>query len=95
MSPPPFLGFKTSEGSDFIFSFLFLPSGIDLLRNPKYNKGMAFTKLERNRHHLHGLLPPAYMSQDLQVCIGFIVTFLDNGRSNVSMLFFPHKKEKL
>lgn len=42
-------------------------SGIDLLRNPKYNKGMSFTKSERDRNHLHGLLPPAYMSQDLQV----------------------------
>ncbi|CAM6103216.1 unnamed protein product [Calypogeia fissa] len=42
-------------------------SGIELLRNPKYNKGMAFTKTERDRHYLHGLLPPAYMSQDLQV----------------------------
>lgn len=42
-------------------------SGIDLLRNPKYNKGMAFTKSERDRNHLHGLLPPAYMSGDLQV----------------------------
>ncbi|MCO5572876.1 hypothetical protein L7F22_026635 [Adiantum nelumboides] len=42
-------------------------SGIDLLRNPKYNKGMSFSKVERDRNHLHGLLPPAYMSQDLQV----------------------------
>jgi malate dehydrogenase (oxaloacetate-decarboxylating)(NADP+) len=42
-------------------------SGIELLRNPKYNKGMAFTKTERDRHYLHGLLPPAYMNQDLQV----------------------------
>ncbi|KAI5069138.1 hypothetical protein GOP47_0015439 [Adiantum capillus-veneris] len=42
-------------------------SGIDLLRNPKYNKGMSFTKIERDRNHLHGLLPPAYMNQDLQV----------------------------
>ncbi|KAL3694312.1 hypothetical protein R1sor_007963 [Riccia sorocarpa] len=42
-------------------------SGIELLRNPKYNKGMAFSKTERDRHYLHGLLPPAYMNQDLQV----------------------------
>lgn len=42
-------------------------SGVELLRNPKYNKGMAFTKAERERHYLDGLLPPAYMSQDLQV----------------------------
>lgn len=42
-------------------------SGVDLLRNPKYNKGMAFTEDERDRHHLHGLMPPAYNSQDMQV----------------------------
>ncbi|OAE25308.1 hypothetical protein AXG93_4620s1220 [Marchantia polymorpha subsp. ruderalis] len=42
-------------------------SGIELLRNPKYNKGMAFSKTERDRHYLHGLLPPAYMNQDMQV----------------------------
>eukprot|EP00271_Cylindrocystis_brebissonii_P012263 TRINITY_DN30516_c0_g1_i1.p1 TRINITY_DN30516_c0_g1~~TRINITY_DN30516_c0_g1_i1.p1 ORF type:complete len:691 (+),score=69.02 TRINITY_DN30516_c0_g1_i1:365-2437(+) len=42
-------------------------SGVDLLRNPKYNKGMAFTEAERDRHYLHGLLPPAYNDQDMQV----------------------------
>lgn len=28
---------------------------------------MAFSKTERDRHYLHGLLPPAYMNQDMQV----------------------------
>ncbi|GJP46655.1 hypothetical protein CLOM_g5920 [Closterium sp. NIES-68] len=42
-------------------------SGVDLLRNPKYNKGLAFTEEERNRLYLHGLLPAGYMSQDHQV----------------------------
>jgi malate dehydrogenase (oxaloacetate-decarboxylating) len=33
-------------------------SGFDLIRNPRYNKGSAFTEAERTAFHLHGLLPP-------------------------------------
>lgn len=29
-------------------------SGVDLLRNPKYNKGMGFTPEERDRLYLRG-----------------------------------------
>ena len=42
-------------------------SGADLSRNPKYNKGLAFTEIERDRLYLRGLLPPAILSQDVQV----------------------------
>lgn len=44
-------------------------SGCTLLRDPRYNKGLAFTENERDAHYLRGLLPPAVFSQDLQVTL--------------------------
>ncbi|KAH9301309.1 hypothetical protein KI387_012892 [Taxus chinensis] len=41
-------------------------SGCSLLRDPSYNKGLAFTEKERDTHYLRGLLPPVYLSQELQ-----------------------------
>ncbi|GLJ30718.1 hypothetical protein SUGI_0608850 [Cryptomeria japonica] len=41
-------------------------SGCSLLRDPTYNKGLAFTEKERETHYLRGLLPPVFASQDLQ-----------------------------
>ncbi len=41
--------------------------GYDLLRNPRLNRGTAFTEAERREHHLEGLLPPAVTSIPLQV----------------------------
>uniref|UniRef100_A0ACD5VVB6 Uncharacterized protein n=1 Tax=Avena sativa TaxID=4498 RepID=A0ACD5VVB6_AVESA len=42
-------------------------SGYTLLRDPHHNKGLAFTEKERDAHYLRGLLPPAVVSQELQV----------------------------
>ncbi|KAG1667045.1 hypothetical protein FOA52_000406 [Chlamydomonas sp. UWO 241] len=42
-------------------------SGVDLMRHPKYNKGMAFSDAERDRLYLRGLLPPAVLSQEVQL----------------------------
>ncbi|KAE9613982.1 putative malate dehydrogenase (oxaloacetate-decarboxylating) (NADP(+)) [Lupinus albus] len=42
-------------------------SGYSLLRDPQYNKGLAFTENERDAHYLRGLLPPTVTSQELQV----------------------------
>ncbi|KAG5107882.1 hypothetical protein JHK84_044789 [Glycine max] len=41
-------------------------SGYSLLRDPQYNKGLAFTEKERDAHYLRGLLPPTITSQQLQ-----------------------------
>ncbi|CAL5205251.1 unnamed protein product [Lathyrus oleraceus] len=41
-------------------------SGCTLLRDPRYNKGLAFTEKERDAHYVRGLLPPAVYTQDLQ-----------------------------
>ncbi|XP_048423239.1 NADP-dependent malic enzyme-like [Pyrus x bretschneideri] len=41
-------------------------SGYSLLRDPQYNKGLAFTEKERDAHYLRGLLPPATISQQVQ-----------------------------
>ncbi|KAI3436725.1 hypothetical protein D9Q98_006140 [Chlorella vulgaris] len=41
-------------------------SGVDLMRDSRYNKGLAFSQLERDRLYLRGLLPPAVLSQEVQ-----------------------------
>ncbi|KAF6167304.1 hypothetical protein GIB67_043165 [Kingdonia uniflora] len=41
-------------------------SGYSMMRDPRYNKGLAFTEKERDAHYLRGLLPPAISSQELQ-----------------------------
>ncbi|XP_052087376.1 NADP-dependent malic enzyme-like isoform X2 [Mytilus californianus] len=41
--------------------------GIEILRNPKLNKGHAFTLKERQLMGIHGLLPAAVVTQDQQM----------------------------
>ncbi len=43
------------------------PTGYDLLRDPRLNKGTAFTEAERRAFGLEGLLPPAMINIELQV----------------------------
>jgi malate dehydrogenase (oxaloacetate-decarboxylating)(NADP+) len=42
-------------------------SGHELLRNPRLNKGTAFSEAERRAYGLEGLLPPVSTTLDLQV----------------------------
>ncbi|WAR06898.1 MAOX-like protein [Mya arenaria] len=41
--------------------------GIDILRDPKLNKGQAFTLRERQLMGIHGLLPPVIIDQETQL----------------------------
>ncbi|XP_054596551.1 NADP-dependent malic enzyme [Nothobranchius furzeri] len=41
--------------------------GYDVTRNPLLNKGMAFSMEERLQLGIHGLLPPCFISQDIQL----------------------------
>ncbi|GMT14521.1 hypothetical protein PFISCL1PPCAC_5818 [Pristionchus fissidentatus] len=40
--------------------------GIELLKTPRLNKGMAFSIYERQYLGIHGLLPPAFMTEEQQ-----------------------------
>lgn len=41
--------------------------GYDVTRSPHLNKGMAFSLEERQQLGIHGLLPPCFISQDVQL----------------------------
>lgn len=43
--------------------------GVRLLSDPILNKGTAFSKEERKKFHLEGLLPPAHHTLEEQVSI--------------------------
>jgi malate dehydrogenase (oxaloacetate-decarboxylating)(NADP+) len=43
------------------------PSGYQMLRDPRLNKGTAFIEAERRTFGLEGLLPPAVLPIELQV----------------------------
>ncbi|NEU32903.1 hypothetical protein GN156_19590, partial [bacterium LRH843] len=44
--------------------------GIDHIKDPRLNKGLAFTLEERQQLGIHGLMPPKFKSQEeqLEVC---------------------------
>ncbi|KAK2844174.1 hypothetical protein Q5P01_010833 [Channa striata] len=56
---------KSGEsGKTFVYT---KTRGYDVTRNPHLNKGMAFSLEERQQLGIHGLLPPCFISQDVQL----------------------------
>nr|BAZ95857.1 NADP-dependent malic enzyme gene [Flaveria floridana] len=61
-------GGDIATNDDFITPLsVSVASGYALLRDPRHNKGLAFTEKERDAYYVRGLLPPAVVKQDLQV----------------------------
>ncbi|XP_042281074.1 NADP-dependent malic enzyme [Thunnus albacares] len=52
------------KGKAFVYT---KKRGYDVTRNPYLNKGMAFSLEERHQLGIHGLLPPCFISQDIQL----------------------------
>ncbi|XP_072250920.1 NADP-dependent malic enzyme [Leuresthes tenuis] len=52
------------KGKTFVYT---KKKGYDVTRNPHLNKGMAFSMEERLQLGIHGLLPPCFISQDVQL----------------------------
>lgn len=53
-----------NKGKTFVYT---KKKGYDVTRNPYLNKGMAFSLEERQQLGIHGLLPPCFISQDVQL----------------------------
>eukprot|EP00486_Rosalina_sp_Unknown_P003140 CAMPEP_0201573420 /NCGR_PEP_ID=MMETSP0190_2-20130828/17277_1 /ASSEMBLY_ACC=CAM_ASM_000263 /TAXON_ID=37353 /ORGANISM="Rosalina sp." /LENGTH=752 /DNA_ID=CAMNT_0048000395 /DNA_START=176 /DNA_END=2434 /DNA_ORIENTATION=- len=56
-------GYDTSSYLPYVKS---VQIGLQLLRNPQFNKGLAFNFQERREFNLHGLLPATYRTLDIQ-----------------------------
>lgn len=61
-----------------------------MLRDPHHNKGLAFTEKERDAHYLRGLLPPAVLSQDLQVSTISPGKNKKKNKINIRVTYFSH-----
>ncbi|KAG7190549.1 hypothetical protein KM043_006648 [Ampulex compressa] len=71
--------------------------GLDHLRNPQLNKGMAFTIEERQILGIHGLLPAAVKSQDeqLELCRLNLDRYPDDLSKYIYLIGLLDRNEKL
>ncbi|KAG9493693.1 hypothetical protein GDO78_001522 [Eleutherodactylus coqui] len=100
---------KQEEDQDARLSFQYTRKrGYDITRDPHLNKGMAFSLEERLQLGIHGLLPPCFLSQDVQVLRvlknydrqkcdldrGLFITIHDRGHISTLMKSWPENEIK-
>ncbi|KAH7299704.1 hypothetical protein KP509_24G025200 [Ceratopteris richardii] len=71
--------------------------GMELLRDPHYNKGLAFSEKEREYHYLTGLLPPTILTQQMQEkrILHNLRTYQDPLQKYVAMMDLQERNERL
>lgn len=71
--------------------------GIDFLRDPRLNKGMAFTLEERQALGIHGLLPPRFKTQEeqIQMCKANLERYQDDINRYIYLVGLQDRNECL
>jgi len=71
--------------------------GIDYIRDPRLNKGMAFTLAERQALGLHGLIPPRFKTQEEQVslCLENIARYKEDLNKYIYLMGLQDRNERL
>ncbi|XP_049802890.1 NADP-dependent malic enzyme-like [Schistocerca nitens] len=74
-----------------------LTRGLDHLRNPQLNKGMAFTLQERQQLGIHGLLPPRIKTQEeqMELCMLNVQRYPDDLNKYIYLMGLQDRNEKL
>uniref|UniRef100_A0A8D0DVP3 Malic enzyme n=1 Tax=Salvator merianae TaxID=96440 RepID=A0A8D0DVP3_SALMN len=60
--------------------------GCEVIRDPTLNKGLAFTLQERQQLNIHGLLPPCFLSQEVQIL--WVITNFEKQASDLDRYIF-------
>ncbi|RXG56289.1 NADP-dependent malic enzyme, partial [Armadillidium vulgare] len=71
--------------------------GIDYLRDPRLNKGMAFTLEERQVLGIHGLIPPRFKTQEEQVelCVKNVARYQEPLNKYIYLAGLQDRNERL
>ncbi|KAL1117673.1 hypothetical protein AAG570_003988 [Ranatra chinensis] len=71
--------------------------GIDHLRDPRLNKGLAFTLKERQALGIHGLMPPAFKTQEqqLEVCRFSVMKYQEDLNKYLYLAELQDRNERL
>jgi len=71
--------------------------GIDYIRDPRLNKGMAFTLAERQALGIHGLIPPRFKTQEEQVelCLTNLKRYSEDLNKYIYLMGLQDRNERL